>query len=171
MQYHSEYNHHRTPSRDRTPWNIAERTGDARVLPAYRRFAQLRMRLLPYLKEQARLCVRESKPLMRALFFEVADDPRIWEFPYQYFLGDSLLIAPITERRAETASVYLPRGEWIDPWTSRELAGPAIVERDTPFDEIPVYVAADRALALVDLFNSGHESRHKPAPSTLLEVS
>ncbi|WP_202045505.1 TIM-barrel domain-containing protein [Microbacterium sp. Se63.02b] len=27
MQYHSEFNHHRLPSRDRTPWNIAERTG------------------------------------------------------------------------------------------------------------------------------------------------
>ncbi|MCY7405583.1 MAG: hypothetical protein LH475_13345 [Cryobacterium sp.] len=30
MQYHSEFNHHRTPSVDRTPWNIAERTGDDR---------------------------------------------------------------------------------------------------------------------------------------------
>ena len=37
MQYHSEFNHHRTPSRDRTPWNIAERTGDDRVLPVFRR--------------------------------------------------------------------------------------------------------------------------------------
>ena len=37
MQYHSEFNHHRTPSRDRTPWNIAEQTGDERVLDVFRR--------------------------------------------------------------------------------------------------------------------------------------
>ena len=33
MQYHSEFNHHRQPCRDRTPWNIAERTGDTSVHP------------------------------------------------------------------------------------------------------------------------------------------
>jgi len=49
FQYHAEHNHHRRPSGDRTPWNIAERTGDARVLPAFRRFARLRTRLAPYL--------------------------------------------------------------------------------------------------------------------------
>src|SRR4030095_14940381 len=47
MQYHSEFNHHRTPSRDRTPWNIAEQTGDDRVLEVFRAFAHLRERLLP----------------------------------------------------------------------------------------------------------------------------
>ena len=37
MQYHSEFNFHRTPSRDRTPWNIAERSGDDSVIPTFRR--------------------------------------------------------------------------------------------------------------------------------------
>jgi alpha-glucosidase (family GH31 glycosyl hydrolase) len=160
MQYHSEYNHHRAPSRDRTPWNIAERTGDARVLPVYRRFARLRMGLVAYLREQSRACVRDSKPLMRAPFFEVEDDPRIWEFPYQYFLGDSVLVAPVTEPGIETLRVYLPPGDWIDPWTKSEHAGPMTVEREVPIDEIAVYVAADRAPSLVDVF--------KPA---LLEVT
>jgi alpha-glucosidase (family GH31 glycosyl hydrolase) len=140
MQYHSEYNHHRTPSRDRTPWNIAERTGDARVLPVYRRFARLRTRLVPYLVEQARLSVERSKPLMRALFFDVDDDPRIWDFPYQYFLGDHLLVAPVTEPGVRERDVYLPPGEWIDPWTRDRLRGPAVVERAAPIDEAPIYV-------------------------------
>ena len=38
MQYHSEFNHHRTPSSDRTPWNIAERTGDDAGAPVSRKF-------------------------------------------------------------------------------------------------------------------------------------
>ena len=49
MQYHSEFNHHRRPSNDRTPWNIAERHGDQRAIDLYRRFAVLRERLIPYL--------------------------------------------------------------------------------------------------------------------------
>jgi hypothetical protein len=54
MQYHSEFNHHRDPSVDRTPRNIAARTGEPRVLEVFRRFARLREELVPYLAEQAR---------------------------------------------------------------------------------------------------------------------
>jgi alpha-glucosidase (family GH31 glycosyl hydrolase) len=162
MQYHSEHNH-RVPSRDRTPWNIAERTADARVLPAYRRFAQLRMRLQPYLRAQARESVAACKPLMRALFFEVEDDLRIWDFPHQYFLGDELLVAPVLEPGATSVRVYLPRGEWVDPWTGDELAGPAIVTRAAPLEEIPVYVTARSASTLAVLFDE--EPARIPEPT------
>ena len=66
MQYHSEFNHHRSPSRDRTPWNIAERHGDPSVLTVFRRFARLRERLLPYLVAQARISVETgTEPMGR----------------------------------------------------------------------------------------------------------
>ena len=42
-----------SPLRDRTPWHVAERTGDDRVVPVFRRFAHLRERLVAYLAEQA----------------------------------------------------------------------------------------------------------------------
>jgi alpha-glucosidase (family GH31 glycosyl hydrolase) len=140
MQYHSEFNHHRRPSRDRTPWNIAERTGDERVIPVYRRFARLRERLVPYLAAQAQYSVTTGKPLMRALLFDFAADAQIWEFPLQYLLGDDLLVAPVTEPGAARWTVYLPTGGWLDAWSGDELAGPATVERDVPLDVIPVYV-------------------------------
>ncbi len=53
MQYHSELNFHRQPSRDRTPWNIAERTGHPEVIDIYRHFAKLRLSLMPYLQAEA----------------------------------------------------------------------------------------------------------------------
>jgi alpha-glucosidase (family GH31 glycosyl hydrolase) len=93
------------------------------------------------------------KPLMRALFFEVEDDPRIWDFPHQYFLGDDLLVAPVVEPGATSLRVYLPLGEWVDPWTGDELAGPAIVTRAAPLEEIPVYVTARSASTLAVLFD------------------
>jgi alpha-glucosidase (family GH31 glycosyl hydrolase) len=144
MQYHSEYNHHRRPSRDRTPWNVAEETGDPGVIAGFRRFVELRERLVPYLAEQGALCVSDGKPLMRALCFEVAGDDRIWDFPEEYFLGDHLVVAPVTQEGAKTWQLYVPAGEWIDPWTGDAISGPAVVERAAPLDQIPLLVAAAR---------------------------
>ena len=53
MQYHSEFNGHRLPSRDRTPWNVAERHGQPDVLARFRVWAKARELLVPYLHEQA----------------------------------------------------------------------------------------------------------------------
>jgi 1,3-alpha-isomaltosidase len=147
MQYHSEFNHHRTPSRDRTPWNVAEQTGDASVIEVFRRFVALRERLVPYLAEHA----ADAKPLMRALFFET-DDERAWDFPEQYFLGGDLLVAPVTAPGISRWPVYLPDGEWVDPWTGDELTGPQVIDREAPLDRIPVFITDARAEELVPLF-------------------
>jgi len=152
MQYHSEYNHHRQPLRDRTPWNIQQRTGDSRVLPVYRRFAQLREALVPYLIAQARLAVESRRPLMRALCFEAPQDPEIWNWPYEYLLGDDLLVAPVVEPGAQTWRVYLPRGDWVDAWAGSVYQGPVTLERDVPIEEIPVYVRGASAAELGPLF-------------------
>jgi alpha-glucosidase (family GH31 glycosyl hydrolase) len=152
MQYHAEYNHHRVPSGDRTPWNIAERTGDERVLAVYRRYAKLRMRLVPYLVAEAKKCVEQSKPLMRALAFDVQGDEEIWHYPYQFLCGEHLLVAPVTEEGAAELEVYLPAGDWVDAWTGERHEGLRKVRRPAPFGVIPVYVAAGCADALLPLF-------------------
>jgi alpha-glucosidase (family GH31 glycosyl hydrolase) len=170
MQYHSEY-HHREPSRDRTPWNVAEQTDDARVLEVYRRFARLRMRLQPYLRAQAHQAVSLGKPMMRALFFEVEDDERIWEFPHEYFLGDDLIVAPVLAPGAEEQRLYVPRGEWTDPWTGEELMGPTVVTRPAPLDRIPLYVSEHGASTLLPLFNDEDDGRIVRADHESMEVS
>lgn len=142
MQYHSEFNHHRTPSRDRTPWNIADRTGDDRVIPVFKKFTDLRERLVPYLAASARASIETSAPLMRPLYFDHPGDPLVWEHPLQWMLGADLLVAPVLEPGAADWSVYLPAGEWVDAFTG-ERHGPGIVTRPTPIEELPVYVRAD----------------------------
>jgi 1,3-alpha-isomaltosidase len=135
MQYHSEFNHHRQPCGDRTPWNIAQRTGDARVLEVFRRFARLRERLVGYLVEQS----RTGRPLMRPLCFDFPQDERVWDFPLQYQLGDDLLVAPVTEPGAGSWEVYLPAGRWRDLFTGTVHDGPVLMRRPVPLEEIPVY--------------------------------
>ena len=154
MQYHSEFNHHRRPSNDRTPWNIAERSGSPGPLETFRRYARLRDRLLPYLSTQARRSVETGRPLMRALCFDWPGDPAIWAYPRQYVLGDDLLVAPVTEAGATDWAVYLPAGDWVDAWTGEPLAGPATISRSVPVDLIPVYIRATAADALRPIWGS-----------------
>lgn len=152
MQYHSEFNHHRTPSRDRTPWNIAARWGDDTVLPVFRRFADLRERLVPYLAAEASRAVAAREPLMRPLFFDAPADDAVWQHPLQWMLGDAILVAPIVDEGSTTATAYLPPGEWVDAFTGAAVTGGRVVERPTPIDELPVWVLADRWAGLRDVF-------------------
>ncbi|GAA3582105.1 hypothetical protein GCM10022419_074640 [Nonomuraea rosea] len=152
MQYHSEFNHHRTPIRDRTPWNVAAQTGDDRVIPVFRRLAELRERLVPYLAEQARQAVGGGAPLMRGLFFDHPRDPGIWRYPLQYKLGDALLVAPVTEPDMPEVTVYLPEGEWIDVWTGAALTGGGEVRLPAALDRPPVVCAAAHWTRLTSVF-------------------
>jgi alpha-glucosidase (family GH31 glycosyl hydrolase) len=154
MQYHSEFNHHQPPLRDRTPWNIAAQSGDPDVITEFRALVELREKLVPYIAGQARLAIQTDKPLMRALCFDYPDDPEIWRHPLQWQLGDALLISPITDEAATSHIAYLPKGaEWIDVWTGRTIPGGrldvrTVAERTT----IPVYCRQDHWNQLAPLF-------------------
>jgi len=143
MQCHSEYNEHRKPCRDRTPWNIAERTGEPQVIEIYRRLAQLRMRLRPYIETEAAHSEATGEPLMRALFLDWPEDPIAWKIADQYCFGRALLVAPVVEPGATQRHLYLPAGEWEDFWDATHLSGGQWITRPTPLDTIPVYLRVD----------------------------
>ena len=139
MQYHSEFNHHRQPPRDRTPWHVARTNDDPTVIDVFRRYAGLRERLVPYLAEQARRAIATDKPLMRGLFFDWPDDDAAWQWPSQYMLGDDLLVHPVTRPDTTAWSTYLPPGAWVDIWTGTHHRGGQVIDAQSPRDLIPVY--------------------------------
>ena len=151
MQYHSEFNHHQRPLRDRTPWHVAETTGDSRVVPVFRSCAHQRERLIPYLAAQARVAVTTDRPLMRPLFFDHATDPIVWDHPLQYQLGDSLLVNPVTSPGATTWTTYLPAGEWTDAWTGTPVP-PGLTTREVPLEVVPVYCRTEAWPSLESVF-------------------
>jgi alpha-glucosidase (family GH31 glycosyl hydrolase) len=140
MQYHSEFNHHQLPLRDRTPWNIAAQHDDPSVISDFRELAQLRERLIPYLAAAARQTIETDKPLLRALFFDWPNDPEVWNHPLQFLLGDSLLINPVTEPAAATWDTYLPDATWIDIHTGTSHCGnQTITTPVTQRSQIPIF--------------------------------
>lgn len=145
MQFHSEFNHHQIPSNDRSPWNIAEQTGDVHVIPIFRKFTKVRNSLLSYLEAEGIEAIRSGRPIMAGLFFDYADDAEIWNVPYQYMLGRYILVAPVTQPGVLTWKVYLPEGNWIDFWTREVHQGATWVEADAPLDRIPAFVKEEAA--------------------------
>lgn len=153
MQFHSEFNHHRQPSNDRSPWNIAEQNGDPEVISIFRKFNTIRKTLIPYLAEEGEIAIKTGRPLMAGLFFDYGGDRQIWNAPYQYMLGRYLLVAPVMEPGVNHLKVYLPEGEWIDFWDKNHFAGSQWIEVATPLDRIPVFIKADAPDEVASFFS------------------
>jgi len=143
MQYHSEFNQHRKPNVDRTPWNIQERTGDERVISVFRHFVNVRHQLMDYIWQEAQYSATTGQPMMRAL--QLIDSSAS---PYQYLFGRSMLVAPVTEPGIETQSVYLPEGRWRSLWSDETFEGHQAIDVRVPIDQIPVFVRPAANLAL-----------------------
>jgi alpha-glucosidase (family GH31 glycosyl hydrolase) len=144
MQYHSEFNDHRLPLRDRTPWNIAERTGHPEVIDIYRRFVKTRMSLMPYITAEARYCAETGEPLMRPLLLDWPRDPQVWQLSDQYCFGRTLMVAPILEPGLNTRRLYLPEGEWQEFWNGTKFSGSQWIDVPTPLESIPVFRRLDQ---------------------------
>ena len=90
--------------------------------------------------------------MMRALCFGFPDDRAVWDFPFEYQLGDDLLVAPVCHEGADYVAVYLP-GRLVGRRVDRPRhEGPGTLRRPVPLDEIASYVPAGRAAALVPAF-------------------
>ena len=148
MQYHSEYNHHKQPSNDRTPWNIAQRSNQPEVISIFRFFANLRMNLLPYILQSARSSSVTGQPMIRALCIVNPEDKNISTNSYQYMFGDSLLVSPIVEPDLNEIEVYLPEGDWISFWDIKKYSGLRTHTLPSKLDEIPVFIRENSLIPL-----------------------
>jgi len=147
MQYHSEKSSPAV-SEARTPWNVQARTGDTSVIPTFRKFADTRMNLVPYLYTEAKNASTTGLPLMQAMSIAYPGDATAAGLDQQYMFGRQLLAAPITTQGATSKNVYLPAGEWTDFWTGGRASGPATKVYNAGTDTIPVYAKAGAIIPL-----------------------
>ncbi|AYB31913.1 DUF5110 domain-containing protein [Chryseolinea soli] len=87
-----------------------------------RKYLQLRYRLLPYIYSYAHITYQTGMPIVRPMLLAFPDDyicsSDAW--PYQYMLGNELLVAPVYGD-FKTMEIYLPQGhDWID-YNTREI--------------------------------------------------
>ena len=94
-----------------------------RVQDVFRKSAEMKYRLMPYVYAQAKECTEKGLPMLRALFVEFPDDPGAWKVDDEYLFGSQILVAPLLESGLTGRTVYLPEGKWIDYQTEKVYEG------------------------------------------------
>ena len=94
-----------------------------RVQDVFRKSAEMKYRLMPYVYAQAKECTEKGLPMLRALFVEFPDDPGAWKVDAEYLFGSHILVAPLLESGMTGRTVYLPEGKWIDYQTEKVYEG------------------------------------------------
>lgn len=146
MQWHAEprsgqfyATHDAAFNNDRSPWNLAEKTGDPQLLEISAAFARIRERLRPYLWAEAQHCVRAARPMMAHLCLDFPGDERALACHDEYMLGRQLLVAPVIAADAGGRSVYLPDGQWQHYFTDERYVGGRTYDLHCPLDRALVF--------------------------------
>jgi alpha-D-xyloside xylohydrolase len=120
-------------------WDFGPATVDA-----FRAASVLHYELVPTFLDLSRRASATGLPITRPLAFSYPHDPQVWSYDLEYTLGRSLLVSPVTNPGTR-ASVYLPKGNWIDLYTGQSYSGGNAFTRTTPLTEFPLFLRADGA--------------------------
>ncbi len=105
-----------------------------------RNFIELRYKLLPYNYTLAWENSQTGIPLARAMDFYDIANADFQNCGDQYFWGENLLVAPVLEPNANSRTVQLPAGRWVNYFSGETLAGDRIINVDAPINTMPLFV-------------------------------
>ena len=101
--------------------------------PILEKYLKLRYQLLPYIYSLAYTTYQTGAPIMRALFMDFPNDPKVADLGDEYMFGPAFLVAPVTEQGATSREVYLPAGaDWYNYWTNERFHGGQTITSPLP---------------------------------------
>ena len=118
----------------------------------FRKYTELRYRLLPYYCALAWEAYRTGLPIMRPLLLEFQADARVADVWDQVMLGDRLMLAPVIEQGATSRRIVLPgtpEEVWHDFWTGDTFEGGCEVECAAPLECLPLLVRGGTLLPML----------------------
>ena len=114
MPYGMLTSHSRIHGVETEPWLY-----DDDFIDYFRKCAELKYKLMPYVYAQAKHSAENGWPMQRALLLEYPDDPGAWLIEDEYMFGSQMLVAPMLEA-GNSRDVYLPgKSKWIDYQTGK----------------------------------------------------
>ena len=106
-------------------------------------YDNLRYRLMPYIYSVAGAVTHYGASIMRGLVMDFASDSKVLNIGDQFLFGPSIMVCPVTDYKARSRSVYLPKGsDWYGLQTGTFLEGGQNIDADAPYSDIPLYVKA-----------------------------
>ena len=127
------------------PWNCPEET---RAL--YKDCLQFRYRFIPTVYSYAIHGSRTGEPIIRPLFYNHMEQPALYAVDDEFYLGEHILVAPVTEAVVEKRDVYLPEGTWVNLWTKERFEGNRTVTCSAPRfkkEGLPMFVKVGGGVA------------------------
>ncbi|KAL1964558.1 hypothetical protein VTN77DRAFT_6855 [Rasamsonia byssochlamydoides] len=111
------------------------------VAAAARAAIDIRYRLLDYAYTALWTQTQTGAPMINPMFFEYPSDINTATLQYQYFWGDSIMVAPVTDENSTTVTVYFPKDQFYDFFTGAPVTGQGsnVTLTDVGFDTIPLY--------------------------------
>ena len=125
------------------------------VTARFRNMAVLHYELFPEFWNRERDAHLTGAPIVRPLGYAYPDDATAWQQQQEGMLGDNLLFAMVSSDAdfltdemfgKSLASVYLPKGHWVDVFRRTPVAGGRTVLRATTLEDFPFYLKAGAAV-------------------------
>jgi alpha-glucosidase len=111
------------------------------IAAAARAAIDIRYRLLDYAYTAMWTQTTTGAPMINPLFFVYPSDIHTANTPYQYFWGDSIMVAPVTDENSTSVDVYFPEDLFYDFFTGALVSGKGntVTLSNVAFDTIPLY--------------------------------
>ncbi|SFD50305.1 alpha-glucosidase [Chitinophaga sp. CF118] len=115
-----------------------------------KKFIQLRYQLLPYMYTTFQQYSKYGTPMLRPLSFVAQNDEKALDRSHEFMMGDSLLVAHVSEPGMKEKEIYLPEGKWYYYFNDTVYIGAQLVKIATPLEEMPLFVKAGAVIPNYD---------------------
>ncbi|WP_461194187.1 alpha-xylosidase [Clostridioides difficile] len=112
---------------------------DEEAVEVTRKFAKLKMKLMPYLFKYVVEAKNTGIPMIRPMVLEYSDDETCIYLDRQYMFGEGLLVAPIFSDTGDV-SYYLPEGRWTNLLNNKVLEGRRWYKENHDYMSLPLMV-------------------------------
>ncbi len=107
---------------------------------------KLRYALFPYIYTMARETYDTGIGMCRPLYYEYPDKEEAYKYEGEYFFGNDILVAPITEPASgngiSSKEIWFPKGLWWSVSAKELIEGPCVRTMDFKVTEIPYFFKA-----------------------------
>lgn len=132
-----------------------------------RQAIEFRYQLSPYFYSLMERASETGLPIMEPMCSAFQNDPKCYEEGVDFMLGDSLLVANVVEKGAQSRSIYLPEGFMFYDYNTRvPYAGGQTIEIPVNITSIPMFVRSGAIIPMA--MNPLHNLKTQQAESLSL---
>lgn len=132
---------------------------------------RLRYALFPYIYTMARETFDTGIGICRPLYYEYPEEENAYKYEGEYFFGNDILVAPITEPALDgvnsSKEIWFPEGNWWSVSTNQLVEGPCVMTLNFSSDQIPYFYKEG---AIIPLNPASVKNVTEPHTSIILDI-